>query len=118
MKTFADDTDRSDEYSQLQDDLLDATQLKSRSARTDHLARDGGKGSNRRKYTRFFPYAPLFAMICAILLLDAVAPLRNIWFHEAQLTQLGTWPVLPSQVLFPGWIVIPPIPQRHVGGVP
>ncbi|HEX7735273.1 MAG TPA: hypothetical protein VF458_10420, partial [Ktedonobacteraceae bacterium] len=119
MKTFADDTDRSDEYSrQLQDDLLDAAQSGFRSAQADKVSRDGGKGANDGKYTRFFPYVPLFVMVCAILLLDAILPLRDLWFHEAQLTQLGTWPVLPSQILFPGWTVIPPIPQVHVGGVP
>ncbi len=119
MKTFADDTDRSDEYSRrLQEDLPDAAQLKARSAYSRQDSGNGGKGENREKYTRFFPYAALFAMICAILVMDAILPLRNLWFHEAQLTQLGTWPVLPSLVLFPGWTVIPPIPQAHVNGVP
>lgn len=119
MKTFADDTDRSDEYPrQLQDDLLDATRLKARASYSSEASQDGGKGAKRGTYTRFLPYATLFAMICAILLMDAILPLRDLWFHEAQLTQLGTWPVLPSLVLFPGWTVIPPIPQPHVSGVP
>lgn len=119
MKTFADDTDRSDGYTrQLQDDLLDTTQLKSRSSRFGKASRDGGKGTSHKTYTRFFPYATLFAMVCAVLLMDAILPLRSLWFHEAQLTQLGIWPVMPSLVLFPGWSVIPPIPQPHVNGVP
>ncbi len=117
MKTFADDTDRSDEYSrQLQDDP--AAHAKSRYSHTRNAARHGGQGASSGKYSRFFPYATLFAMICAILLMDAILPLRNLWFHEAQLTQLGIWPVMPSLVLFPGWTVIPPIPQPHVSGVP
>jgi hypothetical protein len=119
MKTFADDTDRSGEYSrQLQEDLLDATYLKSNPSQSDQASRDGGNDSRTGKYTRFFPYAILFAMVCAVLLMDAIMPLRSLWFHEAQLTQLGTWPVVPSLVLFPGWTVIPPIPQYHASGVP
>ncbi|HEY0757553.1 MAG TPA: hypothetical protein VGD98_26630 [Ktedonobacteraceae bacterium] len=119
MKTFADETDRSDEYpQQLQDDLLDAAHPNSRSSHAVKAAMNGGKGAHRKKHTRFFPYITLFAMVCAILLMDAILPLRDLWFHEAQLTQLGTWPVMPSLVLFPGWTVIPPIPQPHVGGVP
>ena len=119
MKTFADDTDRSDgSPRQLQDDLLDTAHRKSRSSHFSKASRDGGKGATPGKYTRFFPYATLFAMICAILLMDAVLPLRSLWFHEAQLTQLGIWPVAPSLVLFPGWTVIPPIPQPHVNGAP
>lgn len=119
MKTFADDTDRSDEYPRhLQEDLLDTTYLKSRFFQSNKDSQDGGHGGGFGKYARFFPYATLFAMICAVLLMDAILPLRNLWFHEAQLTQLGTWPVLPSLVLFPGWTIIPPIPQHHVSGVP
>lgn len=119
MKTFADDTDRSDEYSrQLQDDSLDTTHLKARSSLSSKASQGEGKSTGRGKFSRFFPYTTLFAMICAILLMDAILPLRDLWFHEAQLTQLGLWPVTPSLVLFPGWTVIPPIPQAHVNGVP
>jgi hypothetical protein len=56
MKTFADDTDRSDGYPrQLQDDLLDAAQSGSRFAHSGKVARDGGEGIKGKKYTRFFP---------------------------------------------------------------
>ena len=65
-----------------------------------------------------FPLAILFAMVCAILLLDAILPLRDLWFKEALLTQLGWWPVLPSLLLFPGSSLIPPIPQIPVIGLP
>jgi len=66
------------------------------------------KNSKRRT---LFPFAILFAMVCAILLMDAILPLRDLWFHEALLTQLGSWPVLPSRILFPGWPLIPPVPH-------
>lgn len=118
MKTFADDIDRSDEHSS--EDPLNTAHLNSRPSYSQKASYDGGKGNKagQGRLTRFFPYATLFAMVCAILLMDAILPLRNLWFHEAQLTQLGIWPVLPSLVLFPGWTVIPPIPQPHVSGVP
>ncbi len=73
------------------------------------------KSSKRRT---LFPFAMLSAMVCAILLMDAILPLRELWFHEALLTQLGWWPALPSLILFPGWAVIPPIPQIHATGLP
>src|SRR5258707_11809584 len=60
----------------------------------------------------------LLLMICAILLMDAVLPLRALWFHEALLTQLGTWPAWPSLILFPGWAIIPPLPHVHNLGPP
>jgi hypothetical protein len=70
------------------------------------------------KSHRRLPLAILFAMVCAILLLDAILPLRDLWFKEALLTQLGWWPVLPSLLLFPGSSLIPPIPQIPVIGLP
>lgn len=116
MKTFADDTkDRKGHIEQLQGNSHTATAARARFPRT---AQGSGNRARAGKYTSFFPYATLFAMVCAILLLDAALPLRNLWFHEATLTQLGSWPVVPSLVLFPGWTVIPPIPQSPVSGVP
>lgn len=118
MKTFADDTDRSDEFSgRIQDEVVD----KPSGAHLLHVARSSrgdGKAGPPGRYTRFFPYATLAAMICAILLMDAILPLRDLWFHESTLTQLGVWPVAPSLLLFPGWSVIPPLPRVHVYGVP
>src|SRR6266446_6993265 len=73
------------------------------------------KNSKRRT---LFPFAILFAMVCAILLMDAILPLRDLWFKEALLTQLGSWPVLPSRILFPGWQLIPPLPHLNYIGVP
>jgi hypothetical protein len=63
--------------------------------------------STRRR--TLLPIAILFAMACAILLMDAVLPLREFWFNEAQLTQLGSWPMLPSTILFPDWPLIWPL---------
>jgi hypothetical protein len=73
------------------------------------------KSSKRRT---LFPFAILFAMVCAILLMDAILPLRDLWFKEALLTQLGSWPVLPSRILFPGWPLIPPVPPMPVSPPP
>jgi hypothetical protein len=64
------------------------------------------------------PFIILLLMICAILLMDAVLPLRALWFHEALLTQLGTWSAWPSLILFPGWAIIPPLPHIHISGPP
>ncbi|HEX9132587.1 MAG TPA: hypothetical protein VF844_09860 [Ktedonobacteraceae bacterium] len=88
----------------------------------ERLDRDHGdfiilSPKSTRRRTRF-PFAMLSAMVCAILLMDAILPLRDLWFHEALLTQLGWWPVLPSLILFPGWAVIPPVPQIHATGLP
>jgi len=68
--------------------------------------------STRRR--TLLPIAILFAMACVILLMDAVLPLRDFWFNEAQLTQLGSWPMLPSMILFPDWPLISPLPQGEL----
>src|SRR2546421_818963 len=53
------------------------------------------------------------AMVCAILFLDAVLPLGGLWFHTALLKQLGSWPLLPTHLLFPGWAVSSTITSAH-----
>ncbi len=58
---------------------------------------------------RFGPYILFLALFCALFLLDAVMPLRALWFHNALLTQMGIWPVWPTLLLFPGKYVIPPL---------
>ncbi|HLX57622.1 MAG TPA: hypothetical protein VKR83_11410 [Ktedonobacteraceae bacterium] len=64
--------------------------------------------------TRLFsPAAMLLAMVAAILLLDAALPLRDLWFHDALLTQMGAWPALPTLLLFPGWAINPHLPNQH-----
>src|SRR5260370_14812923 len=63
---------------------------------------------------RFFSVAAiLIAMVAAILLLDATLPLRDLWFHDALLTQMGAWPVLPSLLIFPGRALLPHLPFRY-----
>lgn len=56
------------------------------------------------------PRAICWLMFAAVFFLDAVLPLKALWFHEALLTQMGWWPVLPTLILFPGVHVLPPIP--------
>src|SRR5947209_14657912 len=59
------------------------------------------------------PFILPLAMLCAILFLDAVLPLGGLWFHTALLTQLGSWPLLPTHLLFPGWAVSSTITSAH-----
>ena len=59
------------------------------------------------------PFILPLAMLCAILFLDAVLPLGGLWFHTALLTQLGSWPLLPTHLLFPGWAVSSIITSTH-----
>src|SRR5260370_16597004 len=68
--------------------------------------------STRRR--TLLPIAILFAMACAILLMDAVLPLREFWFNETQLTHLGSWPMLPSMLLFPDSPLISPFPLPDI----
>jgi hypothetical protein len=87
--------------------------------RSDTYLRDSSTMSQNNIQRRtHLPFAILFAMGCAVLLMDAILPLRDLWFHEALLTQLGWWPVLLSLIFFPGWALIPPVPQIHVTGLP
>ena len=79
---------------------------------------DNGSISSSDRYRKLAPLAILMAMVCVSLLLDAVLPLRALWFHEALLTQLGSWPVLPSQILFPGLAIVAPLPNVHISGAP
>ncbi len=59
------------------------------------------------------PFILPLAMVCAILFLDAVLPLGGLWFHTALLTQLGSWTLLPTHLLFPGWAVSSTITSAH-----
>src|SRR6266704_1664606 len=59
------------------------------------------------------PFILPLAMVCAILFLDAVLPLGGLWFHTALLTQLGSWTLLPTHLLFPGWAVSSTITSDH-----
>src|ERR1700730_904329 len=45
----------------------------------------------------------LAVLVCGFLFLDAILPLRGLWFYDALLhTQVGTWLLLPTHLLFPG----------------
>lgn len=114
MKTLADGTDRSSE---------DAGQFSGNVITQPHffakqLPQGDGKSPQDTRYTRLLPRATFIAMMGALLLMDAVIPLRGLWFHEALLTQMGWWPVAPSLLLFPGWNVIPPISSISITSVP
>ena len=115
MKKFADDRVRSDVDAGF---LPGGAIAQSRFSLSSDALQSGRKVPRTGKYTRFFPRAIFCAMLCAVLLMDAVLPLRDLWFHEALLTQLGPWPVVPSLLLFPGWRVMPPIGHTHVTGLP
>ncbi|MGH2510884.1 MAG: hypothetical protein ACRDHZ_26265, partial [Ktedonobacteraceae bacterium] len=116
MTTFADDTNRSGAGAwPQQDSLIDTTPPESRLL-LEKSAHGNAKRPKAGKYTRFLPYSTFLALICAVLCMNAVMALRNLWFPEALLTQLGSWPVAPSLILFPGWPVNPPIPQFHTPG--
>src|SRR5689334_11050887 len=67
-------------------------------------------------HRKLLPFAILLAMECAILLLDAVIPLRGLGlsFHDALLTRLGIWPLLPTLLLFPHLDVIPVLHGVHI----
>src|SRR5258706_5226547 len=86
-------------------------------ATTSRTSANGSISSSDR-YRKLAPLAILMAMVCVSFLLDAVLPLRALWFHEALLTQLGSWPVLPSQILFPGLAIVAPLPNVHISGTP
>ncbi len=94
---------------------------------SDHnlVAAPIGKTSGRRQFPpRWFvrrgliPYVFLGGMLVTIFLLDAVLPLRDLWFHEATLTQLGVWPVWPSLLVFPYWALTPPLTFVRPIGTP
>ena len=60
----------------------------------------------------------LIVMVAAVLLLDAALPLRELWFHDALLTQMGAWPVLPSLLIFPGRALLPHLPFQYATAPP
>lgn len=113
MTTFADNTNRSGTGTWHHQDALIETTLPEPHLFLETSAHGNAKQPTAGKYTRFLPHATLLVLICAILFMNAVMALRNLHFPEALLTELGSWPVAPSLILFPGWPVNPPIPQFH-----
>lgn len=59
---------------------------------------------------RFWPVLPfllLFAMGCALFFLEALLPLRDLWFYNALLTlPIRSWLLFPTHLLFPGKPVV------------
>ncbi len=66
----------------------------------------------------FFIASMLIAMVAAVLFLDASISLRDLWFHDALLTQIGAWPILPSMLLFPGRALLPHLPFQYATAAP
>ncbi len=72
---------------------------------------DANQVSALTQQRRFSPLLFLFVMECAFLLLAAVLPLRGLWFYNAFLeTQLGSWMLWPTHLIFPGHAVLPSTP--------
>jgi hypothetical protein len=71
-------------------DITSKEQVSPKSATTSH---------------KLLPYIFFLAMVCAMLILDAVLPLEGFWFHTAIVTQSWSWTLLPTHLLFPGWNV-------------
>ena len=69
--------------------------------------------------TRLFSVAfILLAMVAAILLLDATLPIRDLWFHDALLTQMGGWPVLPAMLIYHNRPLLPHLPFQYATPTP
>jgi len=66
-------------------------------------------GTKRSQLLNLLP----LAMVGAILFLDAVLPLKGFWFPTALLPTIGSWPLLPTHLLFPGWAVTSSITSVH-----
>jgi hypothetical protein len=62
---------------------------------------------------RFLPFALLLLMGIGFFLIDAILPLQGIRSYDALLySQISTNFLLPTHVLFPGWVVLPLIPGK------
>ena len=58
----------------------------------------------QRTFTQRLWILPLLVFICtecALLLVNAVLPLRGVWFYDSLIARFGTWTLLPTQLLFP-----------------
>ena len=63
------------------------------------------------------PIVVFVGMVTALVLLDAVLPLKYLQFRDALLLRSAPWLVLPTLHLFPGWalsIFVPGLPMLHV----
>ena len=64
---------------------------------------------------RFLSVALLFVMACAVVFVDAVLPLKGVFFYLSfPDTQLSHLLLLPTRILFPGLAIDTPIHYLHV----
>src|SRR5260370_30962198 len=61
---------------------------------------------------RFLPFALPLMMGTAFFLIDAILPLQGIRSYDALLSHISSNFLLPTHVLFPGWVVLPLIPGK------
>lgn len=61
---------------------------------------------------RFLPFALLLMMGTTFFLIDAILPLQGIRSYDALLSHISLNFLLPTHVLFPGWVVLPLIPGK------
>src|SRR5713101_2518113 len=61
---------------------------------------------------RFLPFALLLMMGTAFFLIDAILPLQGSRSYDALLSHISLNFLLPTHVLFPGWVVLPLIPGK------
>ena len=54
-----------------------------------------------RVVSRLLPFVVLFCITCATLFMNAVLPLRGLWFYTSLVSQLGAWTLFPTHFLFP-----------------
>ena len=60
--------------------------------------------------SKFLPLLCFLAMTCSIIFMGIVLPLRGLYFYAALLdTQLGSWLLLPTRLLFPQAAIIWPV---------
>ncbi len=64
------------------------------------------------------PFVLLLGMMCAIFVVDAVLPLRGLGFSDALLTHFGSWPLLPTHLLFPNHAVFTLQPPSVRASIP
>ncbi len=57
---------------------------------------------------RLLPIIVLFSIACAMLFINAVLPLRGLWFYDSLVSRsrFGSWTLLPTRLLFPRLQVI------------
>jgi len=75
--------------------LIDAPVV-SQSQQTQHL----------QVLPRLLPIILLFCTACAMLFINAVLPLRGLWFYDSLVARLGSWTLFPTRFLFPHLQVI------------